>query len=86
MNESFKEAVVFDYFKDPIADIEKNESKINEYVDAGLSKEMLLACPSGTIIGRVIGETRSNLKIYLLDSLISNLPTKSFLISYRFIL
>ena len=77
MNESFKEAVVFDYFKDPIADIEKNESKINEYVDAGLSKEMLLACPSGTIIGRVIGETRSNLKIYLPFFSHMSLPIKS---------
>ena len=77
MNESFKEAVVIDYFKDPFADIENNQAKIDEYISGGLSKESLLACPSGTIIGRVIGETRMTLKIYLPFFSHISLPIKS---------
>jgi len=77
MNESFKEAVVIDYFKDPLADIENNQTKIDEYISGGLSKELLLACPSGTIIGRVIGETRMTLKIYLPFFSHISLPIKS---------
>ena len=61
----FKEIIVVDYFNNPIADIENNTTKIDEYISRGIDIDVLKICPPGTVIGYPVGELRYSLSIYL---------------------